>query len=194
MAPPFLYSHSGRLQSGWFNLPTGSTYPGLPYWWYHYFLREPWLWPNYNNKDCKCAKTYMGPKNSKSNEGRQAKNGGVKERDGSAEELNRETGEEQITVGWTERMADDRLPKIAAELREQGRRRRGRPRLRWENCVKRYVKKAGEEGDWNEGRRQRRVEKTSRWGGEKVAGSTSPQIKGKRESRGLSLKSVRKFN
>ena len=27
-------------------------------------------------------------------------------------------------------MADDRLPKRAADLREQGRRRRGRPRLR----------------------------------------------------------------
>ena len=42
-----------------------------------------------------------------------------------------------ITVGWTriERMADERLPKRAAELREQGRRRRGRPRLRWEDCV-----------------------------------------------------------
>ena len=45
----------------------------------------------------------LGPKNSNSNEGRQAKNGGVKGRDGSAEELNRETGEEQITVGWTRR-------------------------------------------------------------------------------------------
>ena len=33
----------------------------------------------------------LGPKNSKSNEGRQAKNGGVKGIDGSAEELDRET-------------------------------------------------------------------------------------------------------
>ena len=40
-------------------------------------------------------------------------------------------------------MADDRLPKRAAELREQGRRRRGRPRLRWEDCVKRDVRKTG---------------------------------------------------
>ena len=40
---------------------------------------------------------------TQSNEGRQAKNGGVKGRDGSAEELDRETGEEQITVGWTRR-------------------------------------------------------------------------------------------
>ena len=45
----------------------------------------------------------LGTKNSKSNEGRQAKNGGVKGRDWSADELDRETGEEQITVGWTRR-------------------------------------------------------------------------------------------
>ena len=51
-------------------------------------------------------------------------------------------------AGHVERMADDRLPKRAAELREQGRRRRGRPSLRWEDCVKRDVKKTGEEGDW----------------------------------------------
>ena len=51
-------------------------------------------------------------------------------------------------AGHVERMADDRLPTRAAELRYQGRRRRGRPRLRWEDCVKRDVKKAGEEEDW----------------------------------------------
>ena len=39
---------------------------------------------------------------------------------------------------------------------------------------------AGEEGDWKKKTRQRRVEKTSRWGGEEVAGSTSSLIKGKR--------------
>ena len=43
----------------------------------------------------------LGTKSSKSNEGRQEKNGGVKGRDMSAEELDRETGEEQITVGRT---------------------------------------------------------------------------------------------
>ena len=37
------------------------------------------------------------------NEGRQSKNGGVKGRDGSAEEFDRETGEEQTTVGRTRR-------------------------------------------------------------------------------------------
>ena len=51
-------------------------------------------------------------------------------------------------AGHVERMADERLPKRAAELREQGRRRLGRPRLRWEDCVKRDAKKTGEEGDW----------------------------------------------
>ena len=51
-------------------------------------------------------------------------------------------------AGHVERMADEILPERAAELREQGRRRRGRPRLRWEDCVKRDVKKTGEEGDW----------------------------------------------
>ena len=45
----------------------------------------------------------LGMNNSNSNEGRQAKNGGVKGRDGESEELDRETGEEQITVGWTRR-------------------------------------------------------------------------------------------
>ena len=39
-------------------------------------------------------------------------------------------------AGHVERMADERLPKRAIELREQGRRRRGRPRLRWEDCIK----------------------------------------------------------
>ena len=48
-------------------------------------------------------------------------------------------------AGNVERMADDRLP---AELREEDRRRRGRPMLRWEDCVKRDVKKTGEEGYW----------------------------------------------
>ena len=45
----------------------------------------------------------LGSKNCKSNEGRHAKNGGVNGRDGSAEEIERDTGQEQITVGWTRR-------------------------------------------------------------------------------------------
>ena len=45
-------------------------------------------------------------------------------------------------AGHIERMAGDRLQKIPAELREQGRGRRGRPRLRWEDYVKIGVRKA----------------------------------------------------
>ena len=45
----------------------------------------------------------LGTKNSRSKEGGQEKNGGVKERDMSVEELDRETGEEQTTVGRTRR-------------------------------------------------------------------------------------------
>ena len=48
-------------------------------------------------------------------------------------------------AGHVERMADDILPNRAAELREQDRRRRGRPRLRWDDHVKRNLRKAGEE-------------------------------------------------
>ena len=58
-------------------------------------------------------------------------------------------------AGHVERMADDRLPKRAAELREQGSRRRGRSMLRWEDCVKRDVRKTGEEEDWKKKTRDR---------------------------------------
>ena len=58
-------------------------------------------------------------------------------------------------TGHVERMADGRLPKRTAELREQGRTRRGRPSLRWEDCVKRNVRKAGEEEEWKKKTRDR---------------------------------------
>ena len=75
----------------------------------------------------------------KSKEGRQEMYGGAKGRDASAEELDRETGEVRSRLQWAEhveRMADGRLPKRAAELHVEGRRRRGRPMLRWERTVK----------------------------------------------------------
>ena len=59
-------------------------------------------------------------------------------------------------AGHVEIMADDRLPKRAAELREQGSRRRGRPMLRWEDCVTRDARKAGEEDDWKKKTKDRR--------------------------------------
>ena len=59
-------------------------------------------------------------------------------------------------AGPVERMADDRLPKRAAALREEGGKRRGKPRLRWEECVKRGVKKEREEEDGKKKTRDRR--------------------------------------
>ena len=52
-------------------------------------------------------------------------------------------------------MAEDRLPKRVAELREEGRMRQGRPRLRWEDYVERDARKAGEEEDWKKKTRDR---------------------------------------
>ena len=49
-------------------------------------------------------------------------------------------------------MADNILPKIVSELGEEGRRRRGRPRLRWEDCATINVRKAGEDEDWKKTR------------------------------------------
>ena len=60
-----------------------------------------------------------------------------------------------LWAGHVERMADDRLPERAAELRGQGRRRRGRSMLRWDDCVKRDVRKAGEEEDCKKKTRDR---------------------------------------
>ena len=64
-------------------------------------------------------------------------------------------------AGHVGRMADDRLPKRAAELCEQGRRRRDRPSLRWEDCDKRCEE--GRRGGRleEEDKRQRRVDKLS---------------------------------
>ena len=76
---------------------------------------------NSSDRDCKAAsvRKQLGPKNSKSNEGRHAKNGGIKGRDASAEELaERLTRSRLRWDGHVERMADDRLPKSAVELRE----------------------------------------------------------------------------
>ena len=43
------------------------------------------------------------------------------------------------------RMKDDKLPKRFETKKQEGFRKRGRPQLRWEDCVKRYLRKAEEE-------------------------------------------------
>ena len=64
-------------------------------------------------------------------------------------------------TGNVERMAEDRLTKTADAYGEEGRRRRGRPRLRWEDCVKRDVRNAEIEGNWRGKRMTKENGKTS---------------------------------
>ena len=52
-------------------------------------------------------------------------------------------------AGRVERMAEDRLTKTADAHGEEGGRRRGRPRLRREDCVNGDVRNAGVEGKWS---------------------------------------------
>ena len=70
------------------------------------------------------ARKQLGTKNIKRREGRQEQNGEVKGRDEGAEELERKIlGRSRLQwTGHLEMMADERLPKRAAELREECRR------------------------------------------------------------------------
>ena len=45
-------------------------------------------------------------------------------------------------AGHMVRMNADKLPKRAETKRQEGSRKRGRPQLRWEDCVKRDLRKA----------------------------------------------------
>ena len=47
-------------------------------------------------------------------------------------------------------MKDDKLPKRAETKKQEGSRKLGRPQLRWEDCVKRDLRKAQEEEKWRE--------------------------------------------
>ena len=122
----------------------------------------------------------LGSKHSKHNEGRQEKNGGIKGRDRSAEELNREFGEEQIIMGWTRGndggWQTEESGRVTWAGQEGGQGWDGRTVLRqmWRRQERRETGRTRRETE--EG------ENTIRWGGEEVAGSTSPLIKGKRGS------------
>ena len=53
-------------------------------------------------------------------------------------------------VGDKLRMKDERSPKRSETKKQEGFRKRGRPQLRWEDCVKRDLRKAEEEEKWRE--------------------------------------------
>ena len=53
-------------------------------------------------------------------------------------------------AGHLVRMGEERIAKRADRLSEQGRRKRGRPRLRWEDCVRRDISKVWVVGEWRE--------------------------------------------
>ena len=48
------------------------------------------------------------------------------------------------------RMKDDKLPKRSETKKQEGFRKLGIPQLRWEDCVKRDLRKAEEEDKWRE--------------------------------------------
>ena len=53
-------------------------------------------------------------------------------------------------AGHMVRMKDDKLLKRSETKKQEGCRKRGRPQLRWEDCVKLDLRKAEEEEKWRE--------------------------------------------
>ena len=53
-------------------------------------------------------------------------------------------------AGHLVRMKDERLQKRSQTNKQEGCRKRGRPQLKWEDCVKRDLRKAEEDGKWRE--------------------------------------------
>ena len=53
-------------------------------------------------------------------------------------------------AGHMVRMKEDKLPKRSEKMKQEGFRKRGRPQLRWDDCVKRDMRKAEGEEKWRE--------------------------------------------
>ena len=53
-------------------------------------------------------------------------------------------------AGHLVRMGKERMANRADMMREQGGMKKGRPRLRWEDCVRRDIHRVGVVGEWRE--------------------------------------------
>ena len=67
-------------------------------------------------------------------------------------------------AGHLVRMDASKLAKRAEVEKHQGRRKRGRPQLRWEDCMRRDMRRSGEDERWREGAANRKLwkERTER--------------------------------
>ena len=75
---------------------------------------------------------------------------------------NRKIGEKQDEMG--KQMDASKLAKRAEVEKHQGRRKKGRPQLRWEDCMRRDTRRSGEDERWREGAADRKLwkERTER--------------------------------
>ena len=103
-----------------------------------------------NRRDAN-SRTHLGPKNMQSNPRRQKEDEGIERRDWHEKKhlKMKVAGIRMRWAGHVQRMSEDRLSKRALKAEEDGRRRRGRPKLRWKDSVKRDLERAGTNGqEW----------------------------------------------
>ena len=94
-------------------------------------------------------------------------------------------------TGHVQRMGEDRLSKRAWKAEEGGRRRRGRPKLRWKDCIKRDLERAGTNGqEWKTTAEDREMENINNESGRnnQVTWTPPPQgNKGKKKKHNMIL-------